>query len=290
MIFSFVILHYNTVAETVKCVDSIKKLVGNSIDIVIVDNASPNKSGLELFSLYQEDDHVVVLLCKENLGFAKGNNVGINYARKYLNSDFVVVLNNDTYMVQRNFLDVVEEEWKYSHFAVLGPKIHTFANLNPNPIAEKFTTTSAVAKAIRHNRYQKIRVYLGVDGAYEKIKYKVKKMFGLKRKHLKKKEELDNVRQENVKLHGCCYVFSPVFFSHFDGFDSRTFMYAEEDILYVHIKIKGLLMVYNPKLEIFHAEMVATKASSKNLKKMKLFRLRESIKSLKVLKSILCGK
>lgn len=285
MKFTFVILHYKVIDETIKCVVSIKEKIQQPVDIVIVDNASPNNSGNELLSMYKEDDHVDVLLNESNLGFANGNNVGIHYARNVLKSDFVIVLNNDTYLVQDDFLDVVLAEWSFSHFAVMGPKVYTFSGENQNPMPCKITTRKDVDRLIRGSFCCLILVYLGLDNIYKKIKEQIKKVMRLNGSQLNK--ALDDLRQENVKLHGCCYVFSPVFFEHFDGFDPRTFMYAEEDVLYAHMKNKGLLMVYNPKLEIFHAEMAATKASSKNIKKMKLFRLRESIKSLKILKDVL---
>ncbi len=54
--------------------------------IVIVDNASPDKSGALLKEHYKNDDHVEVLLNQENLGFARGNNVGFRYAEKNMES------------------------------------------------------------------------------------------------------------------------------------------------------------------------------------------------------------
>ncbi len=287
MKYTFVILHYNVIEETINCVDSIKKRIKEPVDIIIVDNASPNGSGLELHALYEDDKQIVVLLNKKNIGFAQGNNIGINYARNALNSDFVIVLNNDTYLVQDNFLETIESEWNYSCFAVMGPKVHTYSNVNQNPMPCRLTTIEQVNRLIRYNYLALIRIYLGFDEIYNGIKKIVKHVIKFKRPELEDKASKDNLRQENVKLHGCCYVFSPAFFEHFDGFDSRTFMYAEEDILYAHVKNKGLLIVYNPKLEIFHAEMAATKKSTKSKKQMNVFRYRESIKSLRVLRKVL---
>ena len=119
------------------------------------------------------------------------------------------------------------------------------------------------------------------------MKKYVKNLLGYKNKVDRKRDSLDDDRQENVKLHGCCFVFSPKFFEFFDGFDNRTFMYSEEDILYTHIKKKGLLTVYNPKLEIFHAEKAATKSVTKTTRKSMIFVYREGIRSLKVLKDVL---
>ena len=287
MNFAFVILHYNVIAETEACIKSIKERTNSSVGIVVVDNYSPNGSGKELFEKYNGDSQVVVILNEKNLGFANGNNVGIRYAREHLNADFVVVLNNDTYLVQDDFLEVVESEWNQSHFAVMGPKIHTFSGKNQNPVMHKIETIKEADFWIRHHTWGLIRTYLGINRLYLDGKDRIKRLLGYKNKAKKIKDANDDVRQENVKLHGCCFVFSPKFFENFDGFDSRTFMYIEEDILYTHMKNKGLLMVYNPKLEIFHAEKAATKSVTKTSRNRMIFGYREGIRSLKVLKNVI---
>lgn len=287
MTFAFVILHYNVVAETIACIKSIKERVHIPVSIVVVDNCSPNGSGKELFEQYKNDEQVTILLSEKNLGFANGNNMGIRHAREILKADFVAVLNNDTYLVQDDFWEVVESEWNESHFAVLGPKIHTFSGKNQNPAPHKIETIKEVNFWIRHHTWGLIRSYLGINRLYLEGKERLKHLLGYKNKVKQAKEEKDNIRQENVKLHGCCFVFSPRFFEFFDGLDSRTFMYVEEDILYAHIKKKGLLTVYNPKLEIFHAEKAATKSVTKTSRNRMIFGYREGIKSLKVLKDVL---
>ena len=92
----FVILHYLAIDETYKSVDSIEKKIDTDMyKIVIVDNASPDKSGALLKEHYKNDDHVEVLLNQENLGFARGNNVGFRYAEKTWNPSYIVLMNNE---------------------------------------------------------------------------------------------------------------------------------------------------------------------------------------------------
>lgn len=89
---------------TKKCVDSI---VSNyreyNIQVAIVDNGSGNNSGERLRDLYKDNEKVIVLINKENMGFARGNNTGYHYLRKYYNLDYIVILNNDVIINQRNF-------------------------------------------------------------------------------------------------------------------------------------------------------------------------------------------
>lgn len=285
MFFSFVILHYNVVVETLKCVESIKELCdAEKFSIIIVDNGSPNESGTLLLEKFQKDPLVSVLLTKKNLGFANGNNIGIRYAREKFKADFVIVLNNDTFLIQKDFCKIIKNEWAESHFAVLGPHVHTYSGKNQNPVLNPTTTIEQANYWIKKHRRGLFRSYLCIDSLWLNLLNFVKR-------HLKANERNDkksnDYRLINVKLHGCCLVFSPVFFENFNGFDSRTFMYTEEDILYVQLQKKKLLSVYNPKLQIFHAEKAATKSVNKTSRKKKIFIYKECIKSLKVLKKVI---
>ena len=91
--FTFVILHYYTIEDTVNCVQSIKEIetYGNNVKIVIVDNASPNRTGKLIQEKYIDDPQIHVILSSENLGFANGNNLGFEYAKKQLKSDFIIL-------------------------------------------------------------------------------------------------------------------------------------------------------------------------------------------------------
>lgn len=285
--FSFVVLHYNVIEETKKCVSSIKKCMEDGFfSIVVVDNASLNGSGKELAEFYRNDRQVTVILNDKNEGFARGNNLGISYVRKNTQSDFVVVLNNDTIILQDVFAQLVEKEWNASHFAVLGPKIITPSGDNQNPCPKKIQTRQMVL-------WEFARSFAGVFLAalmLENIWLNFKKMI----KFILKKDgctgacykRMQEERQENVKLHGSFWIFSKVFFEHFQGLDARTFLYVEEDILWNHLKNKHLLSVYNPSIKILHNESVATKSTMRSHRKKRLFYWKERIKSLCVLYNV----
>ena len=76
----YLILHYLTYDETIKCVDSIKSYnKNNDYEIVIVDNGSNNRTGERLLNDYKKEKNVHIIISKENLGFARGNNLGFKY-------------------------------------------------------------------------------------------------------------------------------------------------------------------------------------------------------------------
>ena len=122
--FGFVVLHYCTLDMTKKCIAAIQeKMAQADYEIVVVDNASGNGTGKDLAECYKDTEHVSVLLSKENLGFAKGNNLGYVYAREDLHCDFICVMNNDVILLQDNFAQLVEAAYEAHQFAVMGPHI-----------------------------------------------------------------------------------------------------------------------------------------------------------------------
>lgn len=124
MDIAFVVLHYNAIKETIDCVESIQKNIDtDSYCIVIVDNNSSNNTGSILNDKYRNHERIKVIINKENLGFAKGNNVGIDYARNVLRSEYVCCLNNDTLLEQKDFFSQISHLHDEKHIAVIGPQV-----------------------------------------------------------------------------------------------------------------------------------------------------------------------
>ncbi|HUD00723.1 MAG TPA: glycosyltransferase family 2 protein [Rhabdochlamydiaceae bacterium] len=94
MKLTVVILNWNGINDTLACLASLQ-----NVDIVVVDNGSSDDS---VAAIAQQFPGVVLLETGKNLGYAGGNNVGIEYALK-LGADLVLLLNNDT-IVDRHFI------------------------------------------------------------------------------------------------------------------------------------------------------------------------------------------
>lgn len=138
---AIVVLHYITINDTIECVQSIFQLSQDEINlqIVIVDNASPDSSGKQLLQYFKDKENVKVLLSEENLGFSKGNNIGFNYAKKYLDPDFILLVNNDIVIEQNNFLMHLIEIYQKDRFDIAGPQIISTVNgRNQNPTPKLF--------------------------------------------------------------------------------------------------------------------------------------------------------
>ena len=80
----FAVLHFLSPETTIRAVDLILSLPLNNygeVRVVIADNHSPDGSGPLLMDHYCSDSRVDVLLLKENMGFARGNNEAFRWIR-----------------------------------------------------------------------------------------------------------------------------------------------------------------------------------------------------------------
>lgn len=123
---SIVVLTYNNLKCNKGCIDSIlRKTAYPAYELIIVDNASTDGTVEWLKELDQKHlPNVTVVLNKENLGFAAGNNVGMKLAK----GDYVVLLNNDT-LVTRGWLSgMVKHLENDEALGMCGPVTNSIGN------------------------------------------------------------------------------------------------------------------------------------------------------------------
>ena len=120
----FVILNYKTWREAAACAESILKTQqGQDIRIVLVDNGSGNGSEESLREEFAGEKRVHVIASEKNLGFARGNNLGIRYARSHFEPDFIVAANSDIIFEQEDYCEKLREIYKEERFDILGGDI-----------------------------------------------------------------------------------------------------------------------------------------------------------------------
>ena len=117
-----IILNFNGREFILQCLDSAKKLRadGYNLETLVVDNVSTDDS-VELIKQNYPD--LRLLVNKENLGFAEGNNVGIRYALEN-GADFVLILNPDTIVDKDLVVQLIKVAKSNSKIGVVGPKIY----------------------------------------------------------------------------------------------------------------------------------------------------------------------
>lgn len=268
--------------DTVECVDSIiRTFPTRNYDIVIVDNGSKNSSYEILKKKFSQYNFVHILRSQENLGFARGNNIGFKYAKHKLKSDFIILLNNDTILSQPDFLEKVEEIYKRTQFAVLGPDIITLKGVHQNP-QRLAPLTIAEAKKTRRKYILLLALnFLGLDDIFSRGYRKVKKY--LKNISVDNQNStLHSKELEGIQLHGACLIFSPEYVKKFEGLYDRTFLYIEEDILFHMCLREGLKTFYSPELRILHKEDGSTEYIYGTSNKKRRFIYLNMIKSLKI--------
>ncbi len=277
--FAFIILNYGAAEETQRCVASIKKHIsGESYEIIIVDNNSPDHSGKLILKQYDKDPGIHVIINKSNLGFARGHNVGFRYAKGELGCDCIVLLNNDTQIVQDNFLDLIREEYEATGCDVIGPSILNEGKMTDrNPGRDRPFDKRRLAFLILFYRILLCLNRLYLDQIPENIFQKYVSQ---------KKKKAVQTRTENVALYGCCLILTPEFVRSREGLNPNTFMYMEEDILYEEVMKRGGRTVYLPELMIEHKEAVSTDRYHGNDREKRRFIYLHTLESAKVLASI----
>lgn len=274
----FVILHYKNIKDTLECISSIRKLKNKNYKIVVVDNCSGIKE--DTLKLQKQADDLYV--SEKNLGFAKGNNKGIEIAKKY-KPEFIAVINNDTTINQKDWIERVKKLYLKSEFDVFGPKIITNDGDSVNPFPA-YKTLEEVNAAIKKSK-KLISIYKSKFKRYLLQKYiKIKRL-------IKKPKHLQNSNEylEDVSLHGCALIFSKKYYEKYEYcIYNETFLYHEEEFLEYRRKKDNLKFVYDPTIEIFHKEGSSLAFNyNDNLYKKLIFREENIIKSLTLLKEIM---
>ncbi len=117
-----VLLQYHQIEHTLECLDSLKNIQYSHFEVIVVDNGSTRE---ELTTLKTAYPHIFILENHENLGFAEGNNRGIQWALSH-SADFILLLNNDTVVHPHLLKAFVQAADCHPQAAVFGAKIYSY--------------------------------------------------------------------------------------------------------------------------------------------------------------------
>lgn len=104
-----IIVNYNGSDDTIECIKSLLKIAYKKFKIVVLDNNS-NESEIKKLKDIENNELFELIELKENLGFAKANNIGMKYAIEK-GADYCLLINNDT-IVEPNFLGPLVDTFK----------------------------------------------------------------------------------------------------------------------------------------------------------------------------------
>lgn len=274
---AFIILNYKSLSDTIECIKSINKIkTSHKKSIIVVDNNSLTEVGAKEIKKYTQD----IILLKENIGFAKGNNEGCKYAIKKYKPDYLCVINSDVVITQKDFVDKIYDIDKKYKFDVMGPKIlpEELDSCNPFPA---YTNLNQVEEKIKYTK-KLIKIY------QSKFLRFLLKIYTSRKKNIKPLQNGKDIML-NVPLHGCALIFSKKYYQKYpEIFYNKTFLFHEEEFLYQRCLRDNLNFIYHPEIELIHKEgkSLNKEYQDKEYKKL-IFKNKEILKSLLLLKEVM---
>ena len=122
---SVIVLSYNNLDMTRACLASLDQFtLYPDWELIVVDNASQDGTVAYLSEYAAARPWVRVFANKENIGFSRGNNVGLREA----NGEYLVMLNNDTYVTQGWLMDLIRHLRKNANLGLVGPVTNNIGN------------------------------------------------------------------------------------------------------------------------------------------------------------------
>lgn len=212
MIFSIIIVNFNTKNLLNNCIDSILNNCDRSnYEIIVIDNGS--KDGSVEMIKKQYSDNLKVIINQENKGFGSANNKGAKIAM----GEYLFFLNSDTVIKDDIFLELEQSFKKNKNTGIIAPKL-LLDDGSEQPFA---------------------------FGNFPKIINVIIKKFAPSQKYKESSFKTDWVS-------GAALVIKKDIFEKIGGFDEKIFMYFEDIDLCKRVNELGYDVVVNPLVKITH--------------------------------------
>ena len=220
---SIIIVNWNVRDLLRECLRSIEDEKGDlSLEIIVVDSASNDDSAAMVRS---EFPSVHLIACTENVGFPRGNNIGLQEAR----GDYLLLLNPDTVIVDDALAVLVSYLQVNPDVGVVGPQL-----LNPDGSVQS-----------SRRRFPTV-----TTGFFESTWLE-----GLASGILRRYYALDlpdDATADVDWLTGACIMGPRSTYEAVGGMDEGYFMYSEELDWCRRIKESGRRVVYYPAAQVIH--------------------------------------
>ncbi len=117
MKLSIIILNYNVRYFLELCLKSVTAAIENiDVEVIIIDNNSKDDSCQMVKELFPE---IQLIENKENLGFSKGNNIGVAQAK----GEYICILNPDTVVAEDTFINLLKFAEQQANIGIVGCKL-----------------------------------------------------------------------------------------------------------------------------------------------------------------------
>ncbi len=225
-----IILNYNSSDDCRKCVSFLKRQEGVELELVLVDNCSPDGDKVEALC---REQGCTFIASPENRGYNAGNNHGLRYAAKK-GYKYALIANPDMEFPQTDYVKrLVEAMEQDEEIVVAGSDIVGIDNIHQNPIIRDKNWTTSFNWIINSFRKKSTDTY----------------------------EFIDNYKENHycTKVSGCCLMVRINFMRQIGYFDENVFLYVEEAILSRQVEKHHKKMYYVASAKAIHAHVKSTK-------------------------------
>ncbi len=274
---AIVIVNYKNEEKTISYIkEEIIIKVSVPYVIVVVNNAADIDSNFKLEKelgglliddiqrLQDDKKNIFIVPHSDNLGFAKGNNLGVKFCLNHFKINWILFSNNDIRLRSSNVVEeLIKKLDELSDIALIGPKVLGLngEKQSPEPYKSLF------------NRY--VSMFWLTPFISKKSKIKLFKL------------NYSDLAEEGIhyKIMGSFFIVKSADFLKCGMMDPNTFLYAEEVILAERLKLINKYAYYYPTVEILH-EHSQTISTHLNRKKIILTQFSSESYYYKTYKSI----
>ena len=217
-------MNYNVRHFLELCLKSVEAAVSDiASEIIVVDNNSTDDSCEMVKSLFP---NIKLIQNKENVGFSKGNNIGVKHAK----GEFICILNPDTVVAEDSFKVLLDFAEKQNNCGAVGCRLID-GNGRFLPESKRHIPTPWVS---------------------------VKKILGFTNSYYASEIAEDNIGKTEI-LVGAFMLIKKDLYTSVGGFDEDYFMYGEDIDLSYKILKAGRTNYYNGNTSIIHFKGESTK-------------------------------
>jgi len=246
-----VIVAYNSEADIERCVRSAASFCSESDRIIVVDNTSIDNTRDILKRLDQEIEYLQVVLLDENLGFGTANNIGFSQ----IVAEWYFLLNVDAWLHQDSVNEAIALLEKDSHIAVCGLPL-IFPDGRPQTYAYPFSSWQKWFLQIIGIR-KLVQFFLKIN----LVKYLLLQMPMAKNYVVSQQRQNIDLTMNYSPSHavedvdwvcGAAMLLKGDFIQDTKGFDSKIFLYGEDEDLCITAHRKGKRVVTCDVFPVVH--------------------------------------
>jgi GT2 family glycosyltransferase len=240
---SIVIVTYKTREVTLDCIRSIyDSITKYKFEVIVVDNLSEDNTIEEIKNKFPD---VFLIASKQNVGFSKGNNLGI----KQCSGNYIMLLNSDTILFENSIENLIESTIFHS-YKICGPKL-----LNKNETIQRswFNFPSSIKIFLRLTEIYTI--------FYKLSEFKVFKLFFSKSKLAFMLDDIVVNTKMNY-LSFACILISREVLNKIGLLDEGLAFYHEDCEYGIRASKAGFDTIYNIESKIIHLGGTSSSGSS----------------------------